>query len=49
MGLSIDVLIGENGMGQIETLILYAEPGGGREIYMFIDNRLSRIVKPWQG
>lgn len=43
-----DVLIGESGKGQRETQVLYAEPGG-REIYMFTDNRLSRIVKPGQG
>lgn len=43
-----DVLIGESGKGQREVQVLYAEPGG-REIYMFTDNRLSRIVKPGQG
>lgn len=43
-----DVLIGESGKGQRETQVLYAEPGG-REIYLFTDNRLSRIVKPGQG
>ena len=43
-----DVLIGESGKGQRETQVLYAEPGG-REIYMFTDNRLSRILKPGQG
>lgn len=43
-----DVLIGESGKGQRETQVLYNEPGG-REIYMFTDNRLSRIVKPGQG
>lgn len=42
-----DVLIGESGKGQRETQVLYNEPGG-REIYMFTDNRLSRIVKPGQ-
>ena len=42
-----DVLIGESGKGQREVQILYNEPGG-REIYMFTDNRLSRIVKPGQ-
>ena len=40
-----DVLIGESGKGQREVQVLYAEPGG-REIYMFTDNRLTRIVKP---
>ncbi|SEF90831.1 hypothetical protein [Bosea lathyri] len=43
-----DVLVGESGKGQRETQVLYAEPGG-REIYMFIDNRLDRILKPGQG
>ena len=43
-----DVLIGESGKGQREVQVLYSEPGG-REIYMFTDNRLSRIVKPGQG
>lgn len=42
-----DVLIGESGKGQREVQVLYSEPGG-REIYMFTDNRLSRIVKPGQ-
>lgn len=42
-----DVLVGESGKGQRETQVLYSEPGG-REIYMFTDNRLSRIVKPGQ-
>ena len=43
-----DVLVGESGKGQREVQVLYSEPGG-REIYMFTDNRLSRIVKPEQG
>lgn len=43
-----DVLIGESGKGQREVQVLYSEPGS-REIYMFTDNRLSRIVKPGQG
>ncbi|WP_236841846.1 hypothetical protein [Bosea sp. PAMC 26642] len=43
-----DVLIGDSGKGQREVQVLYSEPGG-REIYMFTDNRLSRIVKPGQG
>ncbi len=43
-----DVLIGESGKGQREVQVLYSEPGG-REIYMFTDNKLSRIVKPGQG
>ncbi len=43
-----DVLIGDSGKGQREVQVLYSEPGG-REIYLFTDNRLSRIVKPVQG
>ncbi len=43
-----DVLIGESGKGQREVQVLYSEPGS-REIYMFTDNRLARIVKPGQG
>ncbi len=43
-----DVLIGESGKGQREVQVLYAEPGG-REIYLFIDNKLTRIVAPGQG
>ncbi len=39
-----DVLIGESGKGQREVQVLYSEPGG-REIYLFVDNRLKRIVK----
>ena len=41
-------LIGVSGQGQREAQVLYSEPGG-REIYMFTDNRLTRIVKPGQG
>ena len=36
------------GKGQREVQVLYSEPGG-REIYLFTDNRLSRIVRPGQG
>lgn len=39
-----DVLVGESGKGQREVQVLYAEPGG-RELYLFVDNRLERIVK----
>lgn len=39
-----DVLIGESGRGGREVQVLYAEPGG-RELYLFVDNRLDRIVK----
>lgn len=44
----VDVLIGESGRGQREVQVLYAGPGG-REIYLFTDNKLTRIVKPGQG
>lgn len=40
-----DVLIGESGKGQREVQVLYSEPGG-RELYLFTDNRLGRIVRP---
>lgn len=40
-----DVLIGESGKGQREVQVLYSEPGG-RELYLFTDNRLARIVRP---
>ena len=43
-----DVLIGSSGKGQREVQVLYSEPGS-REIYMFSDNRLTRIVRPGQG
>lgn len=43
-----DVLVGESGKGQREVQVLYAEPGG-REIYLFIDNKLTRVIKPGQG
>lgn len=39
-----DVLVGESGKGGREVQVLYAEPGG-RELYLFVDNRLDRIVK----
>lgn len=39
-----DVLIGESGKGQREVQVLYAEPGA-REIYLFVDNKLDRILK----
>jgi hypothetical protein len=39
-----DVLVGESGKGQREVQVLYSEPGG-REIYLFVDNRLDRILK----
>lgn len=40
-----DVLVGESGKGQREVQVLYAEPGG-RELYMFVNNKLDRMVKP---
>ncbi len=43
-----DVLIGESGKGQREVQVLYNEPTG-REIYLFVDNKLTRIVRPGQG
>jgi hypothetical protein len=43
-----DVLIGQGGTGQREVQVLYAEPGG-RELYLFTDNKLTKIVKPGQG
>ena len=43
-----DVLIGESGKGQRKVQVLYSEPGG-REIYLFVDNKLSRIITPGQG
>lgn len=43
-----DVLIGDSGKGQREAQVLYSEPGG-REIYLFVDNKLTRIIKPGQG
>jgi hypothetical protein len=43
-----DVLIGESGRGQREVQVLYSEPAG-REIYLFTDGKLTRIVKPGQG
>ena len=39
-----DVLIGESGKGGREVQVLYSEPTG-RELYLFADNRLDRIVK----
>jgi hypothetical protein len=43
-----DVLIGESGKGQREVQVLYNEPTG-REIYLFTDGKLTRIVRPGQG
>jgi hypothetical protein len=39
-----DVLVGESGRGAREVQVLYAEPTG-RELYLFVDGRLDRIVK----
>ena len=39
-----DVLVGESGRGQREVQVLYAEPGG-RELYLFVDNRLDRVLR----
>ncbi|MGL4441833.1 MAG: hypothetical protein ACRCUE_21505 [Bosea sp. (in: a-proteobacteria)] len=43
-----DVLIGDSGKGQREVQVLYSEPTG-REIYLFVDNKLTRVIKPGQG
>lgn len=40
-----DVLIGESGRGGRETQVLYSEPATGRELYLFTNNKLERIVK----
>ncbi|KAA2236534.1 hypothetical protein [Salinarimonas soli] len=39
-----DVLVGESGRGGREVQVLYSEPGG-RELYLFVDNRLDRLVR----
>jgi hypothetical protein len=39
-----DVLIGESGKGHREVQVLYSEPGA-RELYLFVNNRLDRIVR----
>ena len=39
-----DVLVGESGKGSREVQVLYSEPTG-REIYLFVDNRLTRIIR----
>jgi hypothetical protein len=39
-----DVLVGESGRGSREVQVLYSEPGG-REIYLFVDNKLTRVVR----
>jgi hypothetical protein len=39
-----DVLVGESGRGSREVQVLYAEPTG-REIYLFVDNKLTRVVR----
>ena len=39
-----DVLVGESGRGGREVQVLYSEPGG-RELYLFVDNRLDRAVR----
>lgn len=42
-GQPTDVLIGESGKGQREAQVLYQEPTG-KKLYLFTDNRLTRIV-----
>lgn len=43
-GQPTDVLIGESGKGQREVQVLYSIPGN-KEVYLFTDNRLTRIVQ----
>jgi hypothetical protein len=43
-----DVLIGQGGIGQREVQVMYSEPGG-RELYFFTANKLTRVFKPGQG
>ncbi|MDJ1159689.1 hypothetical protein QNA08_15805 [Chelatococcus sp. SYSU_G07232] len=43
-GQPVDVLIGESGKGQREVQVLYQEPTG-KKLYLFTDNRLTRIVE----
>lgn len=38
-----DVLIGGSGKGEREVQLLYQEPAG-KKIYMFTDNKLTRVV-----
>jgi hypothetical protein len=40
-----DVLVGQGRLGEREVQVLYSEPGG-RELYFFVDNKLTRTVKP---
>lgn len=43
-----DVLVGQGRGGERETQVMYSEPGG-RELYFFSDNRLTRTFRPGQG
>ncbi len=43
-GQPTDVLIGESGKGQREVQVLYQE-ATGKKLYLFTDNRLTRIVE----
>lgn len=39
-----DVLVGQSGKGQREVQVLYSIPGA-KEVYLFTDNRLTKIVR----
>lgn len=43
-GQPTDVLIGGSGKGEREVQVLYQEPTG-KKLYLFIDNRLTRMVE----
>lgn len=43
-GAPTDVLVGASGKGQREVQVLYQEPTG-KKLYLFTDNRLTRIVE----
>ncbi len=40
-----DVLVGQGSLGERETQVMYAEPGG-RELYFFSANKLVRVFRP---
>lgn len=43
-----DILIGQGGTGEREVQVMYAEPGG-RVLYFFTGNKLTRTFTPGQG
>lgn len=43
-GQPTDVLVGQSGKGQREVQVLYSIPGA-KEVYLFTDNRLTKIVR----